>query len=63
MLILQRKRSEIICLFKDGQLVGEVSLQQIRGNNVRLGFEFPEDFVIKRKELVDPSNQESKKSS
>ena len=49
MLVLSRKRQETIVI--DGQI--KVTIIQVRGNQVRLGVEAPQDVSILRSELED----------
>ncbi len=49
MLVLSRKRQETIVI--DGRI--KVTIIQVRGNQVRLGVEAPQDVSILRSELED----------
>ena len=48
MLVLSRKRGEGICIGKDVV----ISVQEIKGDKVRLGIEAPKDILVLRDELV-----------
>lgn len=49
MLVLTRKPGEKICIGKNIT----VTVLEVHGNRVRLGFEAPKDVTIKRGELTD----------
>lgn len=53
MLVLQRNVSESVVI----EGVGTVTVVQLRGNRVRLGFEMAPEFKIRRAELPDRGGQ------
>ena len=53
MLVLSRKKSQVIQLGEDV----EITVLEIRGNIVRLGLTAPKSIPIVRKELVEPEHQ------
>lgn len=47
MLVLSRKKNEVVCVNDDVRIV----VVEIRGDKVRLGFEAPKDIPIHREEV------------
>jgi carbon storage regulator len=54
MLILSRKRDEVICIGDDIRIV----VVAIRGDKVRLGITAPPDVVVDREEIAKKRSQE-----
>jgi carbon storage regulator len=59
MLYLKRKAGEKIVINDNIY----VSVESIQDNYVKLGFEFPEDCKVLRKEVVDKVKQQNKQAS
>lgn len=54
MLVLARRRDEELVLFgPDGVELGRIMIVDIRGDRVRLGFQFPGTIGIHRAEVAD----------
>ena len=53
MLVLSRLRDEEVVLSKDGVEIGRVSVADLRGDSVRLGFTFPPEIRVDRLEVFD----------
>ena len=55
MLVLTRERAETVHVIDDrtGQLLGIVSVVDIRGSKCRLGFEFGDEVKLLRSEISD----------
>lgn len=53
MLVLSRDSSESVAILHDGELLF-VKVLEVKGDVVRLGFEGPKSFAIKRTELDTP---------
>ena len=62
MLILTRQKDQKIIVEIGGQRM-TITLAEIRGDKVRLGFDAPESFKILRQELLDSVVQENRSSS
>ena len=58
MLVLSRKKSESILL---GDAI-ELTIVDIRGDNVRVGIEAPKDIPVHRREVYDAIKREHKKN-
>ena len=54
MLILTRRKEESVII--DGNI--KIKILGVRGNQVRIGFEAPEEVVIVREELLDKTFDE-----
>lgn len=59
MLILTRKKDEKIVI--DGSI--EITVIEIRGDQVRLGIKAPKNVTIHRKEILDAIEAENKKAA
>ncbi len=56
MLVLTRSVNEsVVITTPTGQI--EVTVAKILGNNIRLGFTAPKEFIIMRKEIMDRRQQ------
>jgi carbon storage regulator CsrA len=51
MLVLSRQRDESVVISKDGVPIGTVTVADIRGDKVRLGFTFPRELDVDREEI------------
>lgn len=51
MLVITRGVNESVRIFVGGVEVGSVQVCRVRGDNVRLGFDFPLEFKILRDEI------------
>lgn len=62
MLVLMRKPGEEVVLRdRDGQEIGNIRIVNVRGDKVRVAFDFPREIDIHRRE-VDQRIQEEAKS-
>lgn len=52
MLVLSRKENESVVARIDGRLV-KITVTEIRGDKVRLGFEAPRDIEVDREEVFE----------
>ena len=58
MLVLSRtEREKIVLHGPDGAILGIISVEEIRGMKVRLGFEFPKEISILRSEVTPTQGQ------
>lgn len=57
MLVLNRKKNEVVCV---GDSI-TVTVIEIRGDKVRLGFAAPDDVTVHRKEVYDAIKRENGK--
>lgn len=53
MLVLQRKCTEKINIWLDGSIVITLTVNEIRGDKVRIGINAPTEYTILRAELED----------
>lgn len=51
MLSLTRRTGEEIDLFENGKWIGSIRLVETHGDKARIGFNFPKNFEINRREL------------
>lgn len=61
MLVLSRKPSENVIISTAGGI--KVHILSVKGNNVKLGFDAPENIEIDREEIFDRKHKERKKLS
>lgn len=63
MLVLSRKKNEIIYIGKDGE-TATITVVELRGDKVRIGIDAPLTWSVHRKEVFDAIqlNQEQKKT-
>jgi carbon storage regulator len=61
MLVLSRKASENVIISTAGGI--KVSILSVNGNNVKLGFEAPENIAIDREEIFERKRKDRKKLS
>jgi carbon storage regulator len=61
MLVLSRKPSENVIISTAGGI--KVYILSVKGNNVKLGFDAPENIEIDREEIFDRKHKERKKLS
>lgn len=59
MLVLSRKENESVVARIDGRLV-KITVTEIRGDKVRLGFEAPRDIEVDREEVFERKLSEQK---
>lgn len=59
MLVLSRKPSENVIISTAGGI--KVYILSVKGNNVKLGFDAPENIEIDREEIFDRKHKERKK--
>ena len=60
MLIIKRTIKDKILFIKDSKVIATVTVTDISGKRVHLGFEAKQDVVIYREELYDDSDRMSK---
>lgn len=60
MLVLTRQKNQKV-LVRVGDAVLELVIVDVKGDKVKLGFEAPDDFQIKREELVAQENKSAAK--
>ena len=53
MLVLSRQRLEEIVISHGGKVIGRIAVVDIRGDKVRLGFDFPIEYSIHRAEVQE----------
>ena len=58
MLVLSRKKQEVICIGDDIKIM----VTDVRGDRVRLGITAPKDLPIYRKEIYDRIQEETKQT-
>jgi carbon storage regulator len=58
MLVLSRKRDEVICIGDDIELM----VIEIRGDKVRLGINAPREVAVHRKEVLEAIQREQNKT-
>lgn len=65
MLCMSRKRGEFVILRdrNTGAEIGKICLVKIVGDKVRIGFDFPDEVVIDRKEIDDMKRGDSPRPS
>lgn len=51
MLVLSRVQNEAVDIFLNGQLIGSVYVVETRSDKTRLGFQFPREYVVDRREV------------
>lgn len=51
MLVISRRKDEMIVITKDGEVIGTVSVLQTRSDKARIGFEFLDEYRIDREEV------------
>jgi carbon storage regulator len=63
MLVLSRKKNEIIYIGKDGE-TATITVVELRGDKVRIGIDAPRTWSVHRKEVFDAIqlNQEKNKT-
>lgn len=62
MLVLSRKANESVITGPTPDQVIEITVIEIRGDKVRLGFEVPRDWILHRREVYDAIQREPPKS-
>ena len=60
MLVLGRKIGDSVTLISGREVIGKVTIQAVRGNVVRLGWEVPPHIAIVRTELLPAQKSEVK---
>ena len=63
MLVLSRKREEKVNIYFNGKLLANLMIVEIRGDRVRLGFDFPKEYHLVRNEIDDGTGKRKEKTS
>ena len=59
MLVLSRKKNESVVIGPDPGSLARITIIEIRGDKVRLGFEVPREWCLHRQEVYDAIAREN----